>query len=698
MGDRQRMIRKIAKIPASLLLCAASYAATISTTMTVQGVVNVSSTGTTLLSGTATLTNVGNGAITATLSAGASGFTGSFSIAFTAGGTLTGTLTAPASVLSGSGNVSATVTGGTGTYAGATGSFPTMPGQGGFTTTGQITLNFSGPGTITTSGGGSTGPTGPTISDVLDAASNTENVAPGSIFIVKGSNLCPSGFTSFNVPRPTTAPDGVKITFTPTAGGTGTDALLWYEYNQSGTVQLAAILPSTVTAGKYNVTVTNGTASSPFVATVVTSKFEMFTQDSSGTGLASVQNYISASQVDLNSFTTGTGKSTTISPAHPGQYLLAYGTGIGAVSGDDNIAAPAYDFTQHGFNVQVIVGGMSIPAAYAGRAGYAGEDQVNVQLPGNVPTGCAVSFQVSVNGVLSVPTFIAIAPANAAACVAQGYTTAQLQSLDAGTVLNSGGFDVSQTATSAAGLGTLATNSAGGSFTQYTAYQPPFFSFNSSTISVQTIGSCVVTHASASTGTIIGGNGIGLDAGTVTLAGPAASNIGTQTFTQDAKSKGYTLTLATTGAPAGFGGGTGTITAGQYTVSGAGGKDVGKFSTSLTLGTPLTVTGGLPSTITRANGLPLSWSGGNPADTVTISGGSSNSTDSWSFVCTTTAGAGGFTVSSQVLNLLPTSSSGFIGVLDTPTPASFTAPLTAGGSISGQFSALLTTGGQATYQ
>jgi uncharacterized protein (TIGR03437 family) len=48
--------------------------------------------------------------------------------------------------------------------------------------------------------------------------------------------------------------------------------------------------------------------------------------------------------------------------------------------------------------------------AFAGRAGYAGEDRINFTLPANVPTGCAVTLQISVNGVLSAPTSIAIAP------------------------------------------------------------------------------------------------------------------------------------------------------------------------------------------------------------------------------------------------------------------------------------------------
>ena len=85
-----------------------------------------------------------------------------------------------------------------------------------------VTLSITGAGTITTGGGGPVAPTGPAITDVLDAASYTKNIAQGSIFVVKGTNLSASGFTQFGFPLPTTSPSGgVKITFTPDVGWNG---------------------------------------------------------------------------------------------------------------------------------------------------------------------------------------------------------------------------------------------------------------------------------------------------------------------------------------------------------------------------------------------------------------------------------------------------------------------------------------------
>src|SRR5262249_10229870 len=150
--------------------------------------------------------------------------------------------------------------------------FPILSGSasGGIAT--SISLTFSGAGSITT--GGSTGPATPTVTAVLDAASYTANIAQGSIFVVKGINMSASGFTQFQFPLPTASTDGVKITFTPAAGGAGVNPYLVYLYNQGSVNQLAAVLPSTVATGNYNVTVTGntGTTSAPFVVTVVQRK------------------------------------------------------------------------------------------------------------------------------------------------------------------------------------------------------------------------------------------------------------------------------------------------------------------------------------------------------------------------------------------------------------------------------------------
>ncbi len=591
-----------------------------------------------------------------------------------------------------------------------------------------MTTQFSVSGTVNTTGGSTGGGTSttPAITAVLDAASNTANVAEGSIFIVKGSNLAPSGLVQTAFPLPTQTSNGVSISFTPAAGGNATAAYMIYTCNTAtyncvnDKTQLAAILPSTLSAGNYNVTVTSGgSTSAPFAATVVTRKLGIFTQDSTGTGLAVMQNYVSASEIDIDRFTTGTVSGVTISPAQPGQVLIAWGTGMGPVSFADNTGSPGYDFTKNGVNVQAIVGGVSIPVAFAGRtATLAGEDEIVFTLPANVPTGCTVPFQVSVNGVLSAPTFISIAPsASPTACVQPGFTTSQLQNLDNGGTFTTGGFSLTQIQESESlptyGNVNVKVDFVGGSFEQFTGFQLAAASqFN---VSTTTSGACqVITVSGTSGGTLVGSTNVTyLDAGGVSLNGPSGSGISNVALTESSPNYTYSLTLGYEGLPVSIPGSlNATLVAGTYALSGKGGKDVGSFNVSINLGTPLTLNPALPATVTRSTPLQLSWTGGNSADAVEIIGysgttttsGTTSTTNATEFICTTTAGTGGFTVPASVLNQLPPTAStanggtGFLEVSSGPAPTSFSPSLTAGGSVSSIFGAYIGTGALVTYQ
>ncbi len=184
-------------LTAALLLCAGAQAATVSSTLTLTGTTTLSGANY-VMAGQVTLTNVGSGTFASTIDLTKISGT-SVSAPFTitlSGGTLVGTYTEPVAVLTGAGgNAAATITGGTGSYAGYTGSFPTLAVSSTISGVGSYTMTFTGAGTVNTSGGTTT-PV-PTITAVLDGASNTPNIAQGSIFIVKGSNLSASGYTPF---------------------------------------------------------------------------------------------------------------------------------------------------------------------------------------------------------------------------------------------------------------------------------------------------------------------------------------------------------------------------------------------------------------------------------------------------------------------------------------------------------------------
>jgi len=106
------------------------------------------------------------------------------------------------------------------------------------------------------------------------------------------------------------------------------------------------------------------------------------------------------------------------------------------------------------------------------------------------------------------------------------------------------------------------------------------------------------------------------------------------------------------------------LDAGSYTVTGPGGADVVSFSKNLNVPQPLTWTNmDSVNTVVRASGQDVTWSGGDPSGTVSITGASfkigtnPNGSDSVGaiFTCTAPVSAGHFTIPSPVLLSLPQS-------------------------------------------
>jgi uncharacterized protein (TIGR03437 family) len=74
-------------------------------------------------------------------------------------------------------------------------------------------------------------------------------------------------------------------------------------------------------------------------------------------------------------------------------FLLLFGTGLREAEDSDGNAANGV-----AENVTVTVGGVNVPVTYAGRApNFAGLDQLNLQLPANVPAGANVAITVQVS-------------------------------------------------------------------------------------------------------------------------------------------------------------------------------------------------------------------------------------------------------------------------------------------------------------
>jgi len=471
-------------------------------------------------------------------------------------------------------------------------------------------------------------------------------IAQGCIFDIFGTNLAAST-ASQGVPLQTTLA-GTSISVT--VNGVTTQPIPYFV----STGQIAAILPSATPVGTGTITVTSGgqtSATAPIV--VVESAFGLLTAAATGTGAAAAYDY-----------TNGNTLISQVNAANPGEYLVLWGSGLGPAPGDETQYQTPTNLSS--IPIEVDIGGVSAAVAYHGRSAYPGLDQINVVVPAGV-SGCSVSLVVTANGVPSNYSTIAVT-ASGRTCSDPGtspITPTQYQTLlNQGTV-NLGLLSLSKITTTTLPVsvdgvtiqagGTTTSDFAAAFFERYTAAQFSSSGFSQSV----SIGSCVVTTFSGIPTT----TGIlttqGLNAGTqINLTGPdGALVLSPESIT--ALSGFYTEAFSST-LPAII-----PATGGTFTFNnGAGGPDVGAFTATIdqNLATPLTWTNMTSITsVTRANGLDVTWTGGIAGSYVEISGSSialqvtATNELGASFACTAPVSAGSFTVPAAVLESLPAS-------------------------------------------
>jgi len=438
--------------------------------------------------------------------------------------------------------------------------------------------------------------------------------------------------------------------------------------------QLAAILPSTTPIGDANVTVTYaGKTSAPVKITVVKSQLGIFTANSQGTGPAAAQHGADSSPVLLTT------------AAKPGETIVLYGTGLGAISGADNVPPGA---VQVGSNVIVTVAGKVVTPDYAGRSpSFAGLDQINFKIPTDVTTGCYVPASVTASSQVSQDFVLSIAGTGSVCTHPLGLTQASLATLDSGGTVNVGLFQmlrafIAVLAGSIEGAGGLFDNANANSVFQM--YNRIPVAFGTAPYPAPLNGCVAVDQVNTGSGfmapdfSAIGGKELIADPVILSATGPgnAQSNV----LRQD--TGGYlSLFLPPILGP------------GSWTISGSGGSDVGAFKANITLPDNLDWTNrGNFSTVPQSD-LTITWSGGNTSANpiLTVFGNSTivNATDpsksrAKSFYCAAPASAGRLVVPAAIRQQIPSSATSagetaFASLgITTGGFASFTAPLTKG--------------------
>ena len=492
----------------------------------------------------------------------------------------------------------------------------------------------------------------PTISGVqnnysyLTSYMPNYGIAPGSIFIVKGTDLANTTTGLQNVPLQY-ALDGVSCAIT--VNGTTTQMILYYVTPG----QLGGILPSTTPVGDGTITVTNnGQTSAPFPIKVVASAFGIYTADGSGSGLAAV-------------FDSAYARLGNDNPTHVGEVIFFYGSGLGATPSLDETHQLTPTDLSGSLNISVLIGGKPAQIAWAGRSIYPGVDQINVTVGPGTPLGCGISLVVTINGIASNNATIPVAAPGTSSCLPPSLlSNSGLTQQEIDTILANGYFREGYVALTRStsyfsykdGQGntvrqTLRADTFSAEFNKYSGPDLPG-RVSSSGYSSPTVGDCIVTHPGKSSPSTPDY----LDAGpAIDVSGPAGTRMLSETaLTGDPYN--YQAQVGD-GTPGNY------IDPGQYTASGTGGADVGAFSQSWTVQPELVWTNHQAAEqVDRSQGFTVTWSGGNPNGELIIILGSgfnpvpndsSSLAGQANFECYANVLDGQFTIPSAVLSQLP---------------------------------------------
>jgi uncharacterized protein (TIGR03437 family) len=457
------------------------------------------------------------------------------------------------------------------------------------------------------------------------------DVAQGSIFSIYGYNMGPAAAvsaTTFPLPT-TTGLGGVTVQVTNSAGVSRYSVLLF-----AGAYQINAILPSATAPGQASLTVSyNGRTSDPKMFNVVRSSVGLFTRNAAGTGPGLVQQYHDGAPA-LNDISNS---------AIPGDVAALWGTGLGPVTTDETQQPVAPVPLAAG--AEVWVGDQQVPpdnVAFQGRSTYAGEDQINFVIP-NI-SGCYVPVFVKIGNIVSNTVSMSIG-AGGGTCSdpVNSFTGRNLQANG----LKRASVSLSRSTTKNPGLGDYIADSASGEFVSYNWTQL------ASSEGESPYGTCTVSTFFGTQGAVVDPvTPTYLDAGTLTLVGPGGGPIQIPSAGKGV----YSAQLGDSGF-LGIVGSTLYLTPGNYTLTATGGADVGPFNATLTLPASFTWTNrNAITSVTRANGVTVNWTGG--TGYVTISGLSATlQSVGAKFLCLAPASAGTFTVPPVVLLALPASGS-----------------------------------------
>ena len=234
----------------------------------------------------------------------------------------------------------------------------------------------------------------------LNAASYEKYVpvAPGTLVSVFGTNLGTSTASASTTPLPTSLAD-VRAQLG------GKDMGLVYASSGQVNAQVPTDLVPGTTASL--VVTVRGVAAAPDQITVADARPGIFSLNSIGTGQGAIQ----VSNTEIFAAPEGSVPGRQARPVDRGEYITIYCTGLGATEPPvaSGMAAPSWPPAKVKTAVTVNIGGIQVPAAFAGLSpGFVGLYQVNIQVPSGVQPGDAVPLVITQAGVNSNTVTVAV--------------------------------------------------------------------------------------------------------------------------------------------------------------------------------------------------------------------------------------------------------------------------------------------------
>jgi uncharacterized protein (TIGR03437 family) len=225
--------------------------------------------------------------------------------------------------------------------------------------------------------------------------SDASSVAPGSIAAIFGSNLTDGSSCLPPNCNPTFGSNGKLNTTMAGAQVTvgGTAVPIFY----ATPTQLGVQIPFELAGGQAQVAVSvAGRSSTATTANVATVAPGIFTYTADGKGAGAIT-HVDGSAV------------TTQSPAQPGELVILYATGLGAVMPAVPTGALPAGTSSSVSQVMLNIGGIGVIPDFAGLAGCCvGLNQINARVPAGVSRGNAVPVVLNISGKSSNTATIAV--------------------------------------------------------------------------------------------------------------------------------------------------------------------------------------------------------------------------------------------------------------------------------------------------